>query len=92
MIDVVILTDKRYINPEKTDWYIDQVLLEDKLLQNALENQGLIVHKKDWADTDFDWSTTKNAIFRTTWDYFERFNEFFKWLEITKLTLLIHLK
>lgn len=84
MIDVVILTDNRYIDPEKTDWYINQVLLEDKLLQTALEKQGLIVCKKDWADPNFDWASTKHAIFRTTWDYFERFDEFFSWLEITK--------
>ena len=84
MIDVVILTDNRYVNPEKTDWYIDQVLLEDKLLKNALEKQGLTVHKKDWADPNFDWTSTKYAIFRTTWDYFEKFEEFFSWLEITK--------
>ncbi|MDC0204550.1 hypothetical protein OAJ65_02010 [Flavobacteriales bacterium] len=84
MIDVIILTDNRYINPEKTDWYIDQVLLEDKLLKAALEKQGLIVCKKDWADSNFDWTTTKYAIFRTTWDYFDRFDEFFSWLEITK--------
>ena len=84
MFDVVILTDNRYVNPEKTDWYIDQVLLEDKLLQTALEKQGLTVCKKDWADPNFDWNTTKYAIFRTTWDYFERFDEFFSWLEETK--------
>ena len=84
MFDVVILTDNRYVNPEKTDWYIDQVLLEDKLLKNALEKQGLTVCKKDWADPNFDWTSTKYAIFRTTWDYFEKFEEFFSWLEITK--------
>ena len=84
MFDVVILTDNRYVNPEKTDWYIDQVLLEDKLLQTALEKKGLKVCKKDWADPNFDWTTTKYAIFRTTWDYFNRFAKFFSWLEITK--------
>jgi len=84
MFDVIILTDHRYVNPKKTDWYIDQVLLEDKLLETALENKGLKVTKKDWADPDFDWTTTKYAIFRTTWDYFERFDEFFSWLEATK--------
>ena len=36
MFDVVILTDHRYVNPKKIDWYIDQVLLEDKLVQTAL--------------------------------------------------------
>lgn len=84
MYDIVILTDHRYVNPKETDWYIDQVLLEDNLLQTALEEKGFIVCKKDWADKDFDWTTTKNAIFRTTWDYFDRFDEFFTWLENTK--------
>ena len=40
MFDVIILTYYRYVNPEKTVWYIDQVLLEDKLLQTALEKKG----------------------------------------------------
>ena len=84
MYDITILTDHRYISPKKTDWYIDQVLLEDKLAQTALENKGLKVTKKDWADSNFDWSTTRYAIFRTTWDYFERFDEFFSWIESTK--------
>ena len=26
----------------------------------------------------------KHSIFRTTWDYFDRFDEFFNWLEKTK--------
>ena len=84
MFDVVILTDHRYVNPTSTNWYIDQVLLEDKLLQTQLENKGLKVCKKDWADPNFDWTSTKYAIFRTTWDYFNRFDEFFSWIEKTK--------
>ena len=84
MFDVVILTDHRYENPKKKDWYIDQVLLEDRLLQTALEKIGLSVIKKDWADKHFDWTTTKYAIFRTTWDYPERLGEFFTWLEKIK--------
>jgi glutathione synthase/RimK-type ligase-like ATP-grasp enzyme len=84
MYDVVILTEHRFVNPKKTDWYINQVILEDKILESALKKKGLRVTKRDWADKNFDWKTTKYAIFRTTWDYFERFNEFFIWLEITK--------
>ena len=84
MYDVIILTDHRYVNPKKTDWYIDQVLLEDKLVQTALENKGLKITKKDWSDPNFDWTTTKYAIFRTTWYYFEKFDKFFRWLEETK--------
>ncbi len=84
IFDIVILTDSRYVNPPKTNWYVDQVLLEDKLLQKELENKDLKVCKKDWADPEFDWTLTKYAIFRTTWDYFERFNEFFSWIEKTQ--------
>ena len=43
MFDVVTLTDNRYVNPAETNWYIDQVLLEDNLLKTALENKGLKV-------------------------------------------------
>jgi len=50
-------------------WYIDQVLMKDKLLKTALEKQGLIVCKKDYAEPNFDWTSTKYAILRTTWDY-----------------------
>ncbi|MBT6809030.1 MAG: hypothetical protein HOA52_06050, partial [Flavobacteriales bacterium] len=84
MYDVVILTDHRYVSPTKTNWYINQVLLEDRILKTSLEDKGMRVCKKDWADSEFDWTTTKYAIFRTTWDYFERFNKFFSWLEKTK--------
>ncbi len=84
MYDVVILTDHRYVNPKKTNWYINQVLLEDKLLQEALEKRNLRVCKKDWADKNFNWEHTKYAVFRTTWDYFDRFEDFFQWLEKTK--------
>jgi len=84
MYDFVILTEQRYINPKKTDWYIDQVLLEDNLLIRALENKGVKVLKKDWRDTSFNWNNTKYAIFRTTWDYFNKYNEFISWINETK--------
>ncbi len=84
MYDVVILTENKYIDPKSTDWYIEQVLLEDKLLLDALLNKNLNVCKKSWDDPNFDWTNAKYSIFRTTWDYFDRFNEFFNWLEKTK--------
>ncbi|MFV1884530.1 MAG: ATP-grasp domain-containing protein [Balneola sp.] len=79
--DVVILTESRYLNPTKVNDYIQNVLTEDGLLQASLEELGLKVARKDWADPDFDWSTTKSAVFRTTWDYFDRFEEFKTWLK-----------
>ncbi|MFD2098520.1 ATP-grasp domain-containing protein [Flagellimonas iocasae] len=81
--DVVVLTDPRYINPTKQSAYIDNVLLEDRLVLEGLQKEGLKAIRKSWDDPDFDWSTTKYALFRTTWDYFDRFPEFSKWLECT---------
>jgi glutathione synthase/RimK-type ligase-like ATP-grasp enzyme len=78
--DVVILTESRYLNPEKVNNYIQNILTEEGLLIKALEKHGLSVIRKDWADPDFDWSSTKCALFRTTWDYFDRFEEFKFWL------------
>lgn len=89
--DVVLLTEKKYLNPATVDWYTEQVLTEDGLIQEALEKLGLRVTKKDWADPDFDWSTTHTALFRTTWDYFHRFNEFKTWLDgVASKTILIN--
>ncbi|MFT6850400.1 MAG: hypothetical protein ACJATA_001213 [Sphingobacteriales bacterium] len=89
--DVTILTEQRYYNPKEIDEYISNVLMEDQLLQNALENEGLNVTRKPWDHPNFDWAQTKSVIFRTTWDYFERFPEFSKWLtKISELTKLIN--
>ena len=85
--DIVILTDRRYEKPENTDWYIDQVLLEDSLVQKALEEKGLKVIRKSWDAKDIDWSKVRYAIFRSTWDYFDRFKEFFSWFEKTRKVL-----
>ena len=92
MYDFVLLTEKRYENPPERDWYINQVLEEDGLVQKALEKKGFKVGRFDWTG-DFDWSQTKNVIFRTTWDYFQRFNEFTVWLDrVSKVTNIINAK
>jgi len=92
MYDIVILTETRFENPTQKDWYIDQVLEEDGLVQKALENKGLKVGRLDWAG-NFDWSQTKNRIFRTTWDYYNRFDEFTVWLDkVSKVTNIINPK
>ncbi|MBK7129289.1 MAG: hypothetical protein IPH66_08015 [Crocinitomicaceae bacterium] len=78
--DVVLLTEAKYIDPKTVDWYTDQVLTEDSLVLDALHQKGIHAIKKDWADPDFDWTSTRFALFRTTWDYFHRFSEFDVWL------------
>lgn len=82
--NIVILTEKQFVNPQKTDWYIDQVLSEDNYVQTALERLGYSVQKVDWADSEFDWSIPKVCVFRSIWDYFHRYDEFSKWLNSVK--------
>jgi glutathione synthase/RimK-type ligase-like ATP-grasp enzyme len=89
--DVVLLTEDKYIHTHKQDWYTLQVLLEDELVLDALRRVQLKVTKKSWSDPSFDWSTTRSVLFRTTWDYFDRFEEFSPWLQnIEKLTHCIN--
>lgn len=89
--DVVILTDHRYVHPKEINEYNRTVLLEDKLVQKALEKLELKTHRISWDDVHFDWSSTHYALFRTTWDYYYRFQEFSKWLDkVSKETKLIN--
>lgn len=89
--DVIILTDKRYVNPEKLDSYIQNVLDEDNYVKLALEKQDLKVIRLSWDDATFDWSTARYILFRSTWDYFDRFSEFSKWLNtVSNQTTLLN--
>ena len=91
--DITILTDRRYVDPKEITPYIQNVLNEDNALLNALEKLGLKVNRTNWDNPTFDWSSTKFIIFRTTWDYFDRFEEFSIWLEkVNQITTLINPK
>lgn len=91
MYDITILTDDRYFNPQNPDWYVNNILKEDGLVKTALENKGFKVTRKSWSDPEFDWSNTKAVLFRTTWDYFDRYAEWKEWLENTsKVTQMIN--
>lgn len=82
--DVVILTDSRYLTPDENNVYVSNVILEDRLVMEALQEVGLSVTRKAWDDTEFSWQSSKFALFRATWDYFDRFDEFFDWFQRTK--------
>ncbi len=91
MIDVIVLTDKRYLQDSDTDVYKHNVFYEDELVVSALRSKGLQVMRLAWDDIKFNWSFTKCVLFRTTWDYFDRFQEFSKWLnDVSKQTKLIN--
>lgn len=89
--DVVILTDDRYVDNPIKDQLIQNVYLEDGLLKDALANLDLEVERKSWSDPEFDWSSTRYVVFRSTWDYVHRFEEFFNWIKkVSKLTILLN--
>lgn len=79
-IDVVVLTEDRYADPKERNDYINNVLLEDDLVLTALKKKGLQAVRRSWNDPDLNWSEARVLLFRTTWDYFDRFPEFQSWL------------
>ena len=83
-IDVTILTCQKYLNPKVITTYEQNILDERKLITQALEDLGLKVYCTAWDDTEYDWSQTRAVVFRTIWDYFERYGEFSAWIEIVK--------
>ena len=91
--DLVILTDPNYISVKNPTPFIDNVLLEDRLVADALQKRELRVTRKSWDDPNFDWSSTKYAMFRSTWDYIHRVTEFSDWLQnVSEQTQLINSK
>jgi glutathione synthase/RimK-type ligase-like ATP-grasp enzyme len=82
-IDVALLTDRRYTAAvaAEDDWYLSNILADDGLLKQSLSRRGLSSKRVDWADPEVDWSRFRCAVFRTTWDYFDRFPEFLAWLQ-----------
>ncbi len=90
-IDIALLTAHRYLATQalEGDWYLDNILHDDRLLQSALHKIGLSSERVDWSNPDEDWSRFQCALFRTTWDYFDRFGEFNAWLDrVASLTRL----
>jgi len=81
--DIVLLTEGIYLAPSEVNAYVQNVLTEQLLVQNALEAKGLMVTRVDWRDQEFDWTSTRAVLFREIWDYFHRFSEFSTWLDET---------
>ncbi len=82
--DITILTDSRYLAPRKRDSFIRNILHEDGLVRSAFEKRGLKVQRTNWDNPEVDWSDTRYILFRSTWDYVDRYAEFSGWLEQVK--------
>lgn len=89
--DVALITEDRYVAPVVIDAYIANILEDDAILTQALSNVGLSSIRVSWSDPQFDWSSVRCGLFRTTWDYFYHFDAFSSWLDVTeKKTQLIN--
>ena len=54
IFDIVVLTDDRYVSPEKTNWYVQNILKEDGLVVDALKAKGYRVSRKSWSDPEYE--------------------------------------
>jgi len=80
---IALLTEHRFDAPAapEHDRFFKNVLLEDRLLTDALRSRGISAERVSWSRPDVDWSAFQCAVFRTTWDYFSRFGEFSSWFD-----------
>jgi len=60
---------------------LPELFPDDRPLAHALAAAGLDVGIVSWDDPAFDWSTTRIAMLRSTWDYYRRAEEFLAWAE-----------
>lgn len=81
--DIALVSERRFVGrePAADDWYLRNILHDDRLLTEALAAHGLTVQRVDWSNASVHWASFKLAVFRTTWDYFDRFPEFTAWLK-----------
>ncbi len=83
-IDITILTDPIHLGNGPRTPIIENAVQEDLLVQEALEKRGWRVRRINWDHPEMDWTSTRYVLFRSTWDYFNRFREFDQWLERIK--------
>lgn len=81
---LVIVTDKRFLFPVEGNAYIDQVLLEDALLTEALQDKGFTVDRINWDNPTYDWSLADGVIIRAVWDYHYDIHKFNTWLNLVE--------
>lgn len=91
-IDIALLTDGRYTAASAAagDWYLENILADDRLLAEALAARGLSSARVDWADPAVDWDAYRALVFRTTWDYYDRQAEFARWLDSVAARRLVN--
>lgn len=91
MLKITVLTCTKYVHPDLSKPYEANIQLEYDLLKAALEEKGVVVERTNWDNKNYDFTKTDAVVFRTIWDYFERYTEFSTWVkQISKVTTVIN--
>ncbi len=64
-----------------TGAYDANTIDEDALLSSLLTEMGIAHQIHPWSDPEVDWSTFTHVLIKSTWDYFDFYNEFLVWLD-----------
>jgi glutathione synthase/RimK-type ligase-like ATP-grasp enzyme len=56
-------------------------LPDDRILIDAFARRGAHAQCAVWSDESVDWTASPRAVIRSTWDYFNRTAEWFRWIE-----------
>lgn len=67
-----------------TGAYDANTLDEDKLLSDLLTEMGISHEIQPWSDPNVDWSRFSHLLIKSTWDYFDYYPQFLKWIETVK--------
>jgi hypothetical protein len=82
--DICLITEPRFISRVPENEYIENIFRDEDMLLDALEKHHLRCTRVSWDDPHFDWASVRTSVFRTTWDYFERLDEFLSWFHKTR--------
>ncbi|GAA4418289.1 hypothetical protein GCM10023187_51580 [Nibrella viscosa] len=73
-----------YICYEDIGTYASSVENEDQALFRFLKTKGLDIHFMLWTDPLAQWSHFDLALLKAPWDYFEKIDQFYAWLDTLK--------
>jgi glutathione synthase/RimK-type ligase-like ATP-grasp enzyme len=70
-----------YVCYEDKGQYASGVENEDLILLNFLKKKNLDISFEIWTDPNVDWTRYDLAILKSPWDYFDKIDQFYEWLE-----------
>lgn len=69
-----------YVCYQDTGKYASGVENEDDILLEFLKGKGLEITREIWNDPTVNWDNFDLAVLKSPWDYFDKINEFYEWL------------